>query len=330
MILAIVVSLIVITVALGVFVYTTLAVNAEADRAAKIVSVPMVGDDPTAFMRSLAGSAAQQLLGGNQITLYQNGAEIFPPLLEAIASAKEAINFSTFIYESGEIPLRFANAFADAAKRGVEVRIVLDGRGSKKIPREAMALLKDSGCHVSWFRAIRWNNWAKYNHRTHRKLLIIDGTIAFTGGVGIADEWDGNGDIPAHWRDSHVRILGPAVSAVQAAFVDNWNEATGELPMGKSSFPPLPVAGDTTVSAVQSNPVHATSTAQRSMAVLIAGASRRLWITNAYFVPSPPFVDALCSAKSRGVDVKILVPGRYHDQPPVRWASPRTWFRAQL
>ena len=323
MILAIVISL--IAIALAVFVYTTLAVNAEADRAATVVSVPMVGDEPTAFMRSLAGSAAQTVLDGNEITVYQNGAEIFPAMLEAIASAKEHINFSTFIYESGVVPLRFANAFADATKRGVEVRIVLDGRGSKKITREAMDLMKNAGCHVSWFRAIRWNTWAKYNHRTHRKLLIIDGTTAFTGGVGIADEWDGNGEAPAHWRDTHVRVLGPAVSAVQAAFVDNWNEATGELPMGESHFPPLPVAGDTPVCAVQSNPVHATSAAQRSMAALIAGATHRLWITNAYFVPSPPFVQALCDAESRGVDVKILLPGRYHDQPPVRWASRRTW-----
>jgi cardiolipin synthase len=153
----------------------------------------------------------------------------------------------------------------------------------------------------------------------------VDGKIAFTGGVGIADEWDGDGDSPTHWRDSHVRILGPAVAAVQSAFVDNWNEATGELPVGENHFPELSPAGDVPVCAVQSNPVNATSSAQRSMAVLIAGSTRRLWITNAYFVPSPPFVQALCAAKSRGVDVKILLPGPYHNQPAVRRASRRTW-----
>jgi cardiolipin synthase len=185
--------------------------------------------------------------------------------------------------------------------------------------------MRQAGCHVSWFRGIQWFSWAKYNRRTHRKLLILDGKLAFTGGVGIADEWDGNGDSPAHWRDTHVRITGPAVAAIQAAFVDTWNEATGELPIGESHFPVLAPAGDIPICAIQSNPANATSTAQRSMAVLIAGSSRRLWITNAYFVPPPPFVKALCDAKARGVDVKIIVPGRYQNETAVRRASRRTW-----
>jgi cardiolipin synthase len=185
--------------------------------------------------------------------------------------------------------------------------------------------MRDAGCQVAWFRGIRWYDWTRYNHRTHRKLLIVDGEVAFTGGVGIANEWAGNADVPGHWRDSHVRIRGPAVATVQAAFVDNWNEATTELPIGKSYFPELPVAGESIVCAVQSNPVNATSAAQRSMAVLIAGATRRLWITNAYFVPNPPFIAALCAAKQRGVDVKILIPGRYQNQPAVGRASRHTW-----
>ncbi|MEO8910012.1 MAG: phospholipase D-like domain-containing protein [Gemmatimonadaceae bacterium] len=319
------IAVLLFAIALGVFIYTTLAVNAEADREQSIVSVPFVEHDPAAFMRALAGAAGHHVFDGNAITLYQNGVEIFPALLEGIASAKASVNFSTFIYEVGDIPTQFANAFADAARRGVEVRVVLDGRGSKTILPELIGMMKAAGCKVVWFRVIRWNTWAKYNHRNHRKLLIVDGTVAFTGGVGIADEWGGNGDSPEHWRDSHVRVLGPSVAAVQAAFVDNWNAATGELPVGDAFFPLLPVAGNTQVSAVQSNPANGTSAAQRSMAVLIAGATKRLWITNAYFIPSPPFVRALCAAKARGVDVKILVPGRYLDEPPVRWASRRTW-----
>jgi len=324
-------SSVILTVVVGliavaaVFVYVTASVNAEADREAAVVSVPKVANDANAFMRALAGSASADVIDGNKITLLKNGIEIFPALLAAIASARQSVHFSTFIYSSGHIPREFADAFSAAAKRGVEVRMVFDKSGSKNVSSELMAQMRKAGCKVKWFRPIQWYSWAKYNHRTHRKLLIIDGTIAFTGGVGIADEWAGDGDSPAHWRDTHVGILGPAVASVQAAFVDNWNEATGELPIDEKYFPELTPAGETSICGIQSNPVFGASAAQRSMAVLIAGASKRLWIANAYFVPPKPFVQTLRDAKARGVDVKILLPGRYHDQPAVRRASRRTW-----
>jgi cardiolipin synthase A/B len=323
LILTVVVTLIV--VAAAVFGYITASVNAEADREAAIVSVPNVSVDAEAFMRALAGSASADIIGGNRITLLKNGIEIFPALLDAIASAKHSVHFSTFIYSAGHIPIQFADAFSAAAKRGVEVRMVFDKSGSKSVSPELMDQMRKAGCKIKWFRPIQWYSWAKYNHRTHRKLLIIDGTIAFTGGVGIADEWNGNADSPGHWRDTHVRVLGPAVASIQAAFVDNWNEATGELPIDERYFPRLPRAGETSMVGIQSNPVFGASSAQRSMAVLIAGATRRLWIANAYFVPPKPFVRALRDAKARGVDVKIILPGIYHDQPAVRRASRRTW-----
>lgn len=323
MILTVVVTLIVIIA--FIFVYVTASVNAEADREAAIVSVPKVSGDPEAFMRALGGSASADVIGGNRITVLQNGVEIFPALLEAIASAKHSVHFSTFIYSSGHIPIEFSEAFAAAARRGIEVRMVFDKSGSKKVSPELMAQMRKAGCKIKWFRPIQWYSWAKYNHRTHRKLLIIDGTVAFTGGVGIADEWNGNADSPGHWRDTHVRVVGPAVASIQAAFVDNWNEATGELPIDERYFPKLPREGETAMCGIQSNPVFGASAAQRSMAVLIAGATKRLWIANAYFVPPKPFVRALRDAKARGVDVKILLPGRYHDQPAVRRASRRTW-----
>jgi cardiolipin synthase len=322
-ILTVVVTLIVIIAV--VFTYVTASVNAEADREAAIVSVPKVSGDAEAFMRALGGSASADVIGGNRITLLHNGIEIFPALLDAIASAQHSVHFSTFIYSSGHIPIQFADAFSAAAKRGVEVRMVFDKSGSKNVSPELMSQMRKAGCKIKWFRPIQWYSWAKYNHRTHRKLLIIDGTIAFTGGVGIADEWSGNADSPTHWRDTHVRVLGPAVASVQAAFVDTWNEATGELPIDQKYFPKLSRAGETSMCGVQSNPVFGASSAQRSMAILIAGATTRLWIANAYFIPPGPFVRALRDAEARGVDVKILLPGRYHDQPAVRRASRRTW-----
>jgi cardiolipin synthase len=316
-----------IVIAAIAFTYITASVNAEAGREAAIVSVPKVKSDANAFMRALGGSASADIIGGNSITLLQNGVEIFPALLEAITSARESVHFSTFIYSSGEIPIQFADAFSAAAKRGVEVRMVFDKSGSKRVSPELMSRMRKAGCNIKWFRPIQWYSWAKYNHRTHRKLLIIDGTVAFTGGVGIADEWNGNADSPTHWRDTHVKVLGPGVASIQAAFVDNWNEATGELPIDEKYFPMLKPAGGASMCGIQSNPVFGASAAQRSMAVLIAGATERLWIANAYFIPPKPFVRALRAAKARGVDVKILLPGRYHDQPAVRRASRHTWRR---
>lgn len=314
-------------IALGAFAYVTIAVNFEADRADAVVSAPGAGDDPAAFMRALGGSSGEQPRDGNEITVYYNGSQIFPPMLEAIDSARTSIHFSTFIFDGGQIPSRFAASFAAAAARNLEVRIILDRRGCKNIPRPMLTSMRGAGCRVEWFRGFHWYNWARYNHRNHRKLLIIDGDQAFTGGVGIADEWDGDADSPRHWRDTHVRVRGPGALMVQAAFVDSWNEATGELPVAKPYFQAPANAGSTVLCAIQSNPVNSTSAAQRSMAVLIAGATRRLWITNAYFIPTPPFVEALCAAAARGVDVKILLPGPWQDQKAVGRASRRTWPR---
>jgi cardiolipin synthase len=183
--------------ALAGFVYLTAIVNAEANRDDAIVSVPPIEQHPDAFMRALAGAVSQHVLGGNEMAILQNGVEIFPALFEAMAGARHAINFSTFIYESGNVPTRFAEALSAAARRGIEVRVILDSRGSKKIPPELVTQMCDAGCQVRWFRSVNWTTWAKYNHRNHRKLLIVDGKLAFTGGVGIADEWTATA-IPPH------------------------------------------------------------------------------------------------------------------------------------
>jgi cardiolipin synthase len=221
----------------------------------------------------------------------------------------------------------FADAFAAAAGRGAEVRVVLDADGAKKTPPALIARMRQAGCDVQWFRRAQWYDWEKYNRRIHRRLLVVDGTTGFTGGVGIADQWMGNGDAPRNWRDTHISIAGPAVAALQRAFVDSWNDATGELVLGGSYFPPLEPRGETPLCFVQSSPANATSTAQRTVAALIASANRSLRITNAYFVPTPAFIDALRSARVRGADVRILVPGPFHNKPPVRRASRYTWSR---
>jgi cardiolipin synthase len=314
--------------ALVVFaVYLTLAVNAEANHQDRVLSVPFAGEDLEGFLRAIHGAAAQMVMEGNSAVVYQNGDAIFPPMLDAIRTARETIHLATYIYWAGEIPHAFTEALAEAALRGVVVRVVLDSEGAEFIPKKMVKRMTDAGCTVAWFRRAQWFDWTKYNRRSHRRLLIVDGTVGFTGGVGIADEWSGNGDGPRHWRDTHVRLEGPVVSALQAGFADNWNQCTRELLLAGRDYPILSHAGTLRVAPIMSTPANGASAAQRTYAACIATASRVLHITNAYFVPTPAFVDALCSATRRGVDVKIIVPGPYHDQPVVRRASRHTWAK---
>lgn len=314
-----------LALALVAFIYVTASVNAEANRQDTVIAVPPIGSAPQQFLRAFAAMVSDELRSGNHVELFQNGDEIFPPMLEAIARAQSSVHFSTYVYDAGRIPDVFATAFAAAAQRGVEVRVVIDRDGAKKIQRSRIEQMRQAGCRVHWFRAAQWYDWEKYNRRTHRRLLIVDGDTGFTGGVGIADAWAGDGGDPAHWRDTHARVTGPVVSALQGAFVDTWNEATGELLLDAHYFPTLALTGETPACFVRSNPANATSVAQRAVAALVAGATRSLYVTNAYFVPTPPFVRALSKAKARGVDVKILMPGPFHNKPAVRRASRFTW-----
>ena len=248
-------------------------------------------------------------------------------MLAAIDAASSSIHFSTFVFRGGVIGTRFAESFAAAARRGVAVRIVIDRDGSKKLPRALIARMRTAGCRVAWFRRAQWYDWGKYNRRTHRRLLVVDGGVAFTGGIGISDEWVGHAQDSQHWRDTHIRVAGPIAAAMQAAFVGNWNECTDELLLGESYFPPLTPVGSVAIAAVQSNPGNATSSAQRLVAACIAGTKTSIRVSNAYFVPSRSFVDGLRNARARGATVQIIVPGPYHNKPAVRRASRHTWPR---
>ena len=327
--LVIVVRFAAVLLALGLMlaIYLIASINARGNREDEVVSMSGADAGADEYLRVVGGAAGQAPTAGNSMRVYQNGDAIFPPMLDAIAAARAHVHFATFVYEPGRMAETFAEAFCAAAARGVEVRIVLDADGSKKAPPELIERMRQAGCDVRWFRRAQWYDWEKYNRRIHRRILVADGSVGFTGGVGIADHWMGNGDSPAHWRDTHACITGPAVASLQRAFVDSWNDATGELILGATYFPALGPRGDTRLCFVQSSPANATSTAQRTVAALIAGARRSLRITNPYFVPTPAFVDALCEARRRGVDVRILVPGPFHNKPPVRRASRYTWPR---
>ena len=309
------------------FLYITLAANAEANRQDKVMSVPPMVPDLGAFLRALHGATGGRVVEGNAVEVFQNGDEIFPPMLTAIRESVSTIHFSTYVYWAGAVPRQFAKALSDAAQRGVIVRVVLDSEGTEPMPHDLVDQMSDAGCKVTWFRRAQWFDWLKYNHRSHRRLLVVDGKIGFTGGVGIADEWTGNAQGPAHWRDTHVRLTGPIVASLQSAFTDNWNQSTEELLLHARDFPLLEPTGNIPICSVLSTPANGASDAQRVMAALIAGATRTLYISNAYFVPTPNFIDALNAAKDRGVDVRILIPGPYHDMKMVQRASRHTWSR---
>ena len=307
------------------FVYLTLAVNAEANHQDRVLSVPFVADDADGFLRSLQGATGAGRTSGNEVEILQNGDAIFPAMMESIQAARGTIHLATYIYWNGEIPRLFTNALSAAARRGVVVRVVLDSEGAEFIPKAMIQQMRDAGCTVAWFRRAQWFDWTKYNRRSHRRLLVVDGVVGFTGGVGIADEWSGHAQGPKHWRETHVRVRGPIVSALQAGFADNWNQCTSELLLAGRDYPPLETAGAVTIAPIISTPANGASAAQRAYAACIATASRSLDITNAYFVPTPAFVEALCAARRRGVVVRVVVPGPYHDQPIVRRASRHVW-----
>ena len=315
----------VVASAFALFAYLTLVTNADANRQDRVDAAPPVAVDASAFLRALHGAAGEPPSVGNNAELFQNGDEIFPAMIAAIRSSRETVHFSTYVYWAGTVPDQFAELFCETARRGVKVRIVLDSEGADLISPPVIGRMRAAGCHVVLFGRARWYTWMRYNRRTHRRLLIIDGALGFTGGVGIADEWSGHAHTPKHWRDTHVRLTGPIVSSLQAAFADNWNQCTDELLLNARDYPVQDASGTMEACAVVSSPANGSSPAQRTMAACIAGATRSLHITNAYFVPTPAFVQTLCEASDRGVDVKVIVPGPYHDMPIVRHASWHVW-----
>jgi Phosphatidylserine/phosphatidylglycerophosphate/cardiolipin synthases and related enzymes len=249
------------------FIYLTLAVNAAANLEDLVNAAPPIGADPSIFLRSLHGSAGQMPTTGNLVEILVNGDAIFPAMIEAIRQSTETVHFATYVWWDGKkIPGEFADVFCETAKRGVGVRIVIDSEGSESMSRDLVKKMRDAGCKVEFFRGLHWNTWMRYNQRSHRRLLIVDGKVAFTGGVGIADEWSGNAGGPKHWRDTHAKVRGPAVASLQAAFADNWNKASSQLLLNARDYPPLDNEGSMEATVVVSTPTSGSSAAQRTMA----------------------------------------------------------------
>ncbi|HEV2062005.1 MAG TPA: phospholipase D-like domain-containing protein [Solirubrobacteraceae bacterium] len=263
---------------------------------------------------------------GDDVELLINGDQIFPAFLETMAGAERSINLLTYAYWRGQIARDIADALCHKAKEGVEVNVLLDAVGTAKMERDVIRQLRDGGVRVARFRPLKPYAIRRLNNRTHRKILVADGCVGMTGGVGIAEEWTGDAQDPEHWRDTHVRVRGPIVRGLQGAFADNWLEATGEVLTGDAYLPHLePKDGGGPMQVVRSAAGVGDSDVEALYFLAIASAHESLDLTAAYFAPRPAFVEALCDTAGRGADVRILVPGPHIDKGFVRMAGRATY-----
>jgi cardiolipin synthase len=279
------------------------------------------------FRREMGVMLGPSITGGNKITALQNGAEIFPAMLDAIRSARTSITFETYIYWSGEIGEAFSQALSERARAGIPVNVTVDWVGSVKMDRKLLSEMESAGVRVKQYRPLRWYNIRRLNYRTHRKLLIVDGRFGFTGGVGIADLWQGNAEDPQHWRETHFRVEGPVVAQFQAAFNDNWIKTTGELLNGDKYFPALQPAGDLDAHLFIASPAGGSESMHLMYLLAIAAATQSIDLAASYFVPDELVIQAFIAARTRGVRVRILLPGPHIDTEAVRLASKATWGR---
>lgn len=276
------------------------------------------------FVRTMGVILGPSLDPGNQVRQLVNGDEIFPAMLASIRGARNTITFETYIFWSGSVGWEFVEALSERARHGVRVHVLLDWIGGRLDDRQLEHLQKN-GVDVRRYNPPRWNNLHRLNNRTHRKLLVVDGRVGFTGGVGIADLWRGNGEHPFQWRDTHFRVEGPVVGQMQSAFTDNWMQATGEVLHGQAYFPELAPAGPHRAQVFTSSPGGGAESMQLMYLLSITSAARTIRLSASYFVPDTVAVNALAAAARRGVRVQIIVPGPYQDWAVVRRASRAAW-----
>jgi cardiolipin synthase len=277
------------------------------------------------FRRSLGVLLGPPIIEGNKVDALLNGDQIFPSMLEAIRGAQQTITFETYIYWSESIGREFSEALSERARAGVKVHVMLDFIGSMKMEQAAMDKMRKAGVQLQRYHKPAWWKLARVNNRTHRKLLIVDGKIGFTGGVGIADQWRGNAQDEQHWRDSHFRVEGPVVGQMQAVFTDNWTKSTGTVLDGPEYFPPLAKRGEHAAQMFASSPTGGSESMHLMYLMAITAARKSIELSSAYFVPDELTVRALIAAAKRGVSVRVITPGKKIDSSIVRVASRERW-----
>jgi cardiolipin synthase len=309
----------------GLAIFTRLAWSPERPPAERLdpdyeVASPV-------FVHSLVGTTGTPFSPGNKVTILNNGDAFYPAMLVDIAHAQRSVTLEGYIYWAGRIGTTFATALAERSRQGINVKVLLDAVGSATIGSEILEILESGGVELAWYNPIRWYTLERSNHRTHRKSLIIDGVVAYTGGAGIADHWTGNAQDPLHWRDQLVRVEGPGALPLQTGFATNWLETTGELISGSAFFPEPRDRGQASVQTLLSSPVGGASSLRMLYYLSLACASRAVLIANPYFVPDPTAIDLLLDACRRGVTVTILLSGQSNDSWLARQNSVRLYGR---
>jgi cardiolipin synthase len=258
---------------------------------------------------------------GNKVTLLQNGDEIFPAMLAAIAGANRSINFEAYIFHSDATGAKFRQALMEKARAGVTVRVLLDGLGSsRKLKNEEVEELKRAGCQFAYYHPTRSIRVDRINRRDHRRVIVVDGRLGFIGSAAFADQWSGHAQDPDHWRDLHAKVEGPVVAKLQAAFEQHWLHMTSMTLSGSDEWPSLEKVGPLRTQLTASHS-YTIASIPLTQSIAIAAAEQRLWITNPYCTPTDDQIYLLVQAVKRGVDVRLLVPGEHNDQPMTKAAG---------
>jgi cardiolipin synthase A/B len=287
---------------------------------------PMNVGEP-AFLSTLEAHAQAPIVGGNRLTLLLNGEQIYPAIMDAIRRARRTITYAQYSYENGKIARDLAEALAERCRAGVTVHVLLDSVGTLSMPREYVELMARDGCQVVTFRPIGPFGLGSANNRNHRRILVVDGRIGFTGGSGVGNKWMGNGRVADHWRDTDVRIEGPVVEYLQGAFAENWVEATGVVLGGSDYFPaPNGPRGQTNAQIIRSGPRAGSYAMYTTFLLALSSARRSIKITNPYVLLDEQIIETLVQAARRGVRITFLVPGVI-DHPLVRHAGRRQFGR---
>ncbi len=308
-------------VAAGVAALLSLVAVAGCARVQPHVALPSLLLGEPSFFPTLEAYAGAPIVGGNAVEILLNGEHIFPSVLTGIRSAQRTITYAQYYYEDGPVARDIAEALAERCRAGVGVNVLLDAFGSLGIPGEYVELMRASGCHVVWFRPLSQYVFRRYYQRNHRRILVVDGRVGFTGGAGVSRKWMGNGRTEHHWRDTDVRVEGPIVEYLQAAFVENWLEATGMVLGGEAYFPrPIEPRGQVHAQVARSSPAGGSAAMYTTLLLALSGARKSVLVTNPYFVLDGRMRDAVIRTVQRGVRVAVLVPSVI-DHNIVRQAS---------
>jgi len=295
-------------------------------RPGRLVPTQAPAVDAPDFLAAVAGTAGSPMRRGGTVQLLNNGVEFFPALLEAIRAAKQTITFTVYIWEAGQASDQVSAALIERASARVQVRVLLDSMGSLRTPGETIDAMKKAGVKVETFRPLRLGKLTRFHQRDHRRAIVIDGEVGFTGGMAVGDKWLGDADTEEHWRDTMVKVTGPPAASLQSAFAPLWAYASGELLAGRAYFPPDNVEGDEgglLHTGLASSPSSEDHPLRLFFAQSFAAARQRLYITTPYFVPDGS-TRILAEERARaGVDVRILLPDEHTDAKPIRLTSQR-------